>query len=156
MFMIHTIQDIKDYLKTDFKNNHEIYKKNILKEYLKGNMKVYYKFKFLIYLRLFEYCVNNQKTILGKLRYLWFKRIFQKLQVKTQLYISPNTCDAGLNIEHLGYIWIDSSSHLGKNCVLLPRILLGKKSPEVASNSENGNYAIQIGDNVYIGTGTTI
>lgn len=154
--MIQSIQDIKDYLKANFKNNHEIYKKNILKKYFKGNMKVYYKFKFLIYLRLFEYCVNNQKTILGKLRYLWFKRIFQKLQVKTQLYISPNTCDAGLNIEHLGYIWIDSSSQLGKNCVLLPRILLGKKSPEVTSNSEKGNCAIQIGDNVYIGTGTTI
>lgn len=129
--MIQTIQDIKDYLKADLKNNHEIYKKNILKEYLKGNMKVYYKFKFLIYLRLFEYCVNNQKNIFGKLRYLWFKRIFQKLQVKTQLYISPNTCDAGLNIEHLGYIWIDSSSHLGKNSVLLPRVLLGKKSPGI-------------------------
>ena len=155
--MIQTIQDIKDYLKADFKNNHEIYKKNILKEYLKGNMKVYYKFKFLIYLRLFEYCVNNQKTILGKLRYLWFKRIIQKFQVKTQLHISPNTCDAGLNIEHLGYIWIDSSSHLGKNCVLLPRILLGKKSPGITPPiSENNSNIIQIGDNVYIGTGTTI
>lgn len=154
--MIQSIQDIKDYLKADFKNNHEIYKKNILKEYLKGNMKVYYKFKFLIYLRLFEYCVNNQKTFWGKLRYLWFKRIFQKLQVKTQLYISPNTCDAGLNIEHLGYIWIDSSSRLGKNCVLLPRILFGKKSPVIPPIPENNNNIIQIGDNVYIGTGTTV
>ena len=43
--MIQTIQDIKDYLKADLKNNHEIYKKNILKEYLIGG---FTEFSFLI------------------------------------------------------------------------------------------------------------
>lgn len=153
--MIQTIQDLKDYLRTDFKNNHEIYKKNILKEYLKGNFKTYYKFKYLYCLRIFEYCTNNKQGALGKLRYLVFKRMFQKLQVKTQLFISPNTCEAGLNIEHLGYIWVDSSSHLGKNNVLLPRLLFGKKSPSILTPS-NFNSLINTGDNVYVGTGTTI
>lgn len=131
--MIQTLQDLKDCLRTDFKNNHEIYHKSIIKEYLKGNIKVYYKYKFLYYLRFFEYCTNNQKSIFGKIRYLYVKRKFQKLQIKTQLFISPNTCEPGLNIEHVGYIWVDSSSHLGKNNVLLPRLLLGKKSPSAVT-----------------------
>ena len=154
--MIQTIQDLKDYLRTDFKNNHEIYKKNILKEYLKGNIKTYYKFKYLYCLRIFEYCTNNKQGVLGKLRYLVFKRMFQKLQVKTQLFISPNTCEAGLNIEHLGYIWVDSSSHLGKNNVLLPRLLFGKKSPSIVTPPNENRYLISTGDNVYVGTGSTI
>lgn len=155
--MIQTIQDLKDYLKADFKNNHEIYKKNIFKEYLKGNIKVYYKLKYLYYLRIFEYCTNNKESVLGKLRYLVFKRKIQKLQVKTQLFISPNTCDAGLNIEHVGYIWVDSSSHLGKNNVLLPRLLFGKKSPSTVIPQKYENKClINTGDNVYVGTGTTI
>lgn len=154
--MIQTIQDLKDYLRADFKNNHEIYKKNIFKEYLKGNIKVYYKLKFLYYLRIFEYCTNNKRGFFGKLRYLVFKRRFQKLQVKTQLFISPNTCEAGLNIEHVGYIWIDSSSHLGKNNVLLPRLLFGKKSPSAVTLPNENRYLISTGDNVYVGTGSTI
>lgn len=154
--MIQTIQDLKDYLRADFKNNHEIYKKNIFKEYLKGNIKVYYKFKYIYYLRIFEYCTNNKKGIFGKLRYLVFKRIFQKLQVKTQLFISPNTCEAGLNIEHLGYVWIDSSSHLGKNNILLPRLLFGKKSPSTLTPPNENRCLISTGDNVYVGTGSTI
>lgn len=40
--MIQAIQDIKDYLKVDFKNNHVIYKKNILKEYLKDGFFVHF------------------------------------------------------------------------------------------------------------------
>lgn len=154
--MIQTIQDLKNYLKADFRNNHEIYKKNIFKEYLKGNIKVYYKFKYLYYLRVFEYCANNKKGVFGKLRYLVFKRRFQRLQVKTQLFISPNTCEAGLNIEHLGYVWIDSSSHLGKNNILLPRLLFGKKSPSIFTPPNKNKCLINTGNNVYVGTGTTI
>lgn len=154
--MIQTIQDLKDYLRADFKNNHEIYKKNIFKEYLKGNIKVYYKFKYLYYLRIFEYCTNNKKGVFGKLRYLVIKRKFQKLQIKIQLFISPNTCEAGLNIEHLGYVWIDSSSHLGKNNILLPRLLCGKKSPSTLTPPNGNKCLINTGNNVYVGTGTTI
>lgn len=152
---IKTFQDLRLCLQADIKNNHEIYGKNIFVEYLKGNLKVYYKFKFLIYLRFMEYCTNNQLNAFGKLRYLVFKRIFQKLQIKTQLFISPNVCAKGLNIEHLGYIWIDASSKLGRNNVLLPRVLFGKKSPKAAAKNSCNNLIVT-GDNVYIGTGSTI
>lgn len=152
---IKTFQDLRSCLQADLKNNHEIYGKNIFVEYLKGNLKVYYKFKFLIYLRVMEFCANNQRNIFGKLRYLFFKRIFQRLQIKTQLFISPNVCAEGLNIEHLGYIWIDASSNLGRNNVLLPRVLFGKKSPQ-AVKKDACNNLIVTGDNVYIGTGSTI
>lgn len=152
---IQTFRDLKICLSADLKNNHEIFKKNIFIEYLKGNLKVYYKFKFIIYLRFMEYCVNNKQGIFGKIRYLLFKRRFQRLQMKTQLYINPNTCAEGLNIEHLGYIWVDKSSKLGKNNVILPRVLFGKKSPGIQPRKDSDSI-ITTGDNVYIGTGSTI
>lgn len=70
--------------------------------------------------------------------------------MRTGLYLSPGVLGPGLNIVHLGYVWIDNSSRIGKNCTILPRVLFGKKRPRILPP------CIFVGDNCYIGTGTTI
>ena len=72
------------------------------------------------------------------------------MQQKLQLFIEPLVFNKGLNIVHLGYIWVDKSSKIGKNCTILPRVLLGKKRPGLPPP------LIFIGDNCYIGSGSTI
>ena len=66
------------------------------------------------------------------------------------MFISPNVFGPGLNVVHPGYIWAASSSRVGKNCTILPRVLLGKKHPRTPAP------CIFIGDDCYIGTGSTI
>lgn len=45
---------------------------------------------------------------------------------------------------------IDQSSKIGKNCTILLRVLIGKKKTGIPPP------CVIIGDNCYIGTGTTI
>ncbi len=149
--MIKSKTDLKEYIRADFANTGEIdsiWKMPI--EYFKGNIRAWTKFKFILLLRYFEYCCNNRNSVLGKLRYLIIKHKFEKRQVKTQIFIHENVFGPGLNLVHPGFVWADYSSVVGKNCTILPRVLLGKKSPDVPPPS------IIIGDNCYIGTGATI
>lgn len=146
--MIKTRSELKKVLFQDCERNSEICGKRMLFEYLKGNYRAYIKYRFLKALRYMEYYENGSG--LKKIFYLFYKHYFQRLQVKTQLFIHPNTIDAGLNIEHPGFIWVDSSSRIGKNCTLLPRVLFGKKKPDVEQP------CIFVGDNCFIGTGATI
>ena len=54
----------------------------------------------------------------------------------------------GLDLRHAGYRMIGATFRIGKNCTILPMVLIGKKRP--------GPCMITIGDDCYIGTGTTI
>lgn len=151
MVMIITYRDLINCLEKDINHTSEI--PSFIKmplEFVKGNRRAWSKFWFIVLLRHMEYCENNKKYLFSKIRYVLFKHIFQKYQIKTQLFIHPNTIDEGLNIEHPGFVWIDSTSKIGKNCTILPRVLLGKKNPKVSPP------AIFIGNNCYIGTGSTI
>jgi len=78
------------------------------------------------------------------------KHRFQKLRMKTGIYLSPGCFGPGLHLVHFGYVWVDESSRIGKNCTILPRVLLGKKRPGIEVPN------IFIGENCYIGTGSTI
>lgn len=146
---IKTRKQLRSVLKSDFARNSEIAGKNILVEYLKGNYRAYIKYRFLKALRKMEYYENNNHGWRA-IVYLLYKQYFQRLQLKTQLFLFPNVFDEGLNIEHPGFAWIDTSSKIGKNCTVLPRVLLGKKVPGIPVPN------IEIGNNCYIGTGSTI
>lgn len=126
---------------------------SLLKEWFKGNIEEVRIMHFQIALRRYEYFLAKKKReggILNKILYLWKKHMFNRLRMKNGIYLSPGVCGPGLNIVHLGYIWIDDSSRIGKNCTILPRVLLGKKRPGIDPP------CIFIGDNCYIGTGVTI
>ena len=64
------------------------------------------------------------------------------------LYIRPNTVGAGFCPLHPGFVRIGHYVHIGKNCTVLPMVLIGKR--------RSGPCTITIGDDCYVGTGVTI
>ena len=150
--MITTKQELKDFLGRDRKAL-GLDKKNLIVEYLKGNIEPIVIWEYIQRLRQFEYYTNsakNRNNPFIKLKYLLYKHYFKKMRLKYNIFIHPNVFGPGLNIVHPGYIWVDESSVVGENCTILPRVLLGKKKPGIPAPN------IFIGDNCYIGTGATI
>ena len=147
--IIETKKQLQSVLKSDFARNCDIANKNMFFEFLKGNYLAYIKYRFIKALRKMEYWQSHNKG-LGIFAYLFYKQYLQRLQLKTQLFIFPGVFAEGLNIEHPGFCWADTSCVIGKNCTILPRVLLGKKVPGIPIPN------IEIGDNCYIGTNATI
>lgn len=135
--MINTKQDLAEYIKADKEANNYT-NKSIIIEKLKGNNDNALIMQLLVALRRFEYVVNNNKMLLGKLRYLYYKRSYYKLRMKVGIHLDANVFGKGIRVVHSGYIWIDQSSKIGKNCTILPRVLIGKKKtgipPTVCDN----------------------
>ena len=80
------------------------------------------------------------------LRWLRWRRLSQKYDVT----VSPNNVGPGFHLVHYGFRHILSGTKIGRNCTILPMVLIGKKSPDLPY------WQITIGDNCYIGTGATI
>lgn len=147
--MIKNKKDLIEYINTDkIANNYR--NKSVFVEKLKGNIENAHIMQLLITLRKFEFASNNRNSFIGKVRYIYYKRTYFKLRMKLGIHIDANVFDKGIKIVHPGYIWIDQSSRIGKNCTILPRVLFGKKRPGISTP------CVIIGDNCYIGTGTTI
>lgn len=104
---------------------------------------------FMVALRHYEYWLNKKRNVLEQIPYLFWWWNYRRLKVKSDLFIIPNTVEAGFFPRHKGFVRIGPNSHVGKNCTILPMVLLGKKIPDIDSD-------IYIGDNCYIGTGVTI
>lgn len=144
--MIDSISALKEHICADRTARHMIHS-SLFVEYMKGNIEEVMIMRYQISLRIYEYVVNKfNKGVV----YFIAKHLFYKRRIKTGIYISPGCFGPGLNIVHLGYIWVDNSAIIGKNCTVLPRVLLGKKYPGIKTPN------IIIGDNCYIGTNTTI
>lgn len=126
--------------------------RSLLKEWLKGNIYDVMLMRHIIALRKFEYAYNNYKgkSYIIQMIYLIKKHQYHRLCKKNNIFIDPNVFGPGIHLVHPGYVWIDQTSKIGKNCTVLPRVLLGKKRPGIEPP------CIFIGDNCYIGTGVTI
>lgn len=148
--MIKTRKDLKDYITADLSRTKGVAGKKMWIEFLKGNRNTYCTYKYIKLLRHTEFWENNKNSLWGKFVYLIFKHRLMRYQIKTQIFINTNIFDKGLNIQHPGYIWADISTRVGCNCTILPRVLFGKKKPGISAPS------ILVGDNCYIGTGSTI
>lgn len=142
--MIRTKKDLKYYLSEDAKRNPIRYP-FLQKLTYSENFPIY---QYLRTLRYYEYYTNNRHWY-NILAYLYYKLKHRRNISKTNICIFPNTIEAGLQIMHPGFRRVDFFVKIGKNCTLLPMILLGKKRP-----GEVGT--ITIGDNCYISTGVTI
>jgi len=147
--MIKTRQDLVEYIKAD-KIVNGYRERSITKEKLKGNIENAFMMQLLIALREFEYATNNNQRFIGKVRYLYYKHKYYKLRMKVGIHIDANVFGKGLKLVHQGYIWVGASSKIGENCTILPRVLIGKKRPGLPVP------CVSIGNNCYIGTGTTI
>lgn len=151
--MIISKNDLKNYIEADFQAM-GLHHGSSWKEYLKGNIYDVMRARCILMLRKYEYITNNyqkhKNNPIWVLRYLFWKNKYQKHCLKNNIFLDPNVFAPGLNIVHPGYIWISQTSSIGRNCTILPRVLLGKKHPGIKPP------CIFIGDNCYIGTGVTI
>lgn len=146
--MIKTKEDLRNYLNEDLK-----YYKTMpgLRECLLKTER-YYSVRFVKTLRHYEYALNNKTGLSGRMRYFYWMFKFYRIMHKTQLYIYPNVCDAGLYIPHVGYMLISAQAEIGKNCVIRPGTL-------IATNLGVSNQKLRkvtVGDNVEFSAGCKI
>lgn len=104
-------------------------------------------FKFQKYLRKSEYHYN-QKSIIHKLLYIYYRRKKNIIGNKLGIEIWENTFDEGLKIWHAGSIIINGEAKIGKNCEL--------KGDNCIGNDGKSNLAPRLGDNVSLGNGAKI
>lgn len=147
--MITNYKSYKYYLSEDRKAMNIGNNLALFKEWIKGNTDNIYLFFFIRSMRRMELLSNHKKGIIAIL-YIIYKHYYHWLCRRKNIFISHGVFGPGLHLVHHGYIWIDNSSQIGSYCTILPRVLLGKKKPGIKPP------CIFIGDNCYIGTGTTI
>jgi serine O-acetyltransferase len=109
----------------------------------------YYIRAFMVVLRHYEYYLNKRRSLLDFIPYIFYWWNYRRLKLKSQLFIMPNTVGPGFFPRHQGFVRIGPTAHLGRNCSVMPMVLIGKKMP-----GNNGD--IIIGDDCYIGSGVTI
>jgi len=104
--------------------------------------------KFQKALRKIEYIYNCKTNNLSKLYYYYLEYKFRKLSIQLGFSIPKNVFGPGLAIVHYGTIIVNDKARVGKNCRIHACTNIG---------ASGGNpEAPQIGDNVYIGPGTSI
>jgi len=143
--MIKTREELRAYLKAD----REMYgKRNSLFVKWLTRSDEYYIRAFMVTLRHYEYYLNKRRSPLDLIPYLFYWWNYRRLKLKSQLFIMPNTVGPGFYPVHAGFMRSGKYVCVGKNCTVLPMVLIGKSHP--------GDCKIIIGDNCYIGTGATI
>ncbi len=149
---INTRAQLKEWIKADFES-YEMEHPLAARFTYGENWKL---FAYMKNLRYMEWHLNNMNTgnslkkyfhkLAYALRWLRWRRLSQKYDVT----ISPNNVGPGCHLVHYGFRHILSGTKIGRNCTILPMVLIGKKSPDLTY------WQITIGDNCYIGTGATI
>lgn len=144
--LIKTKDDLKKYLKKE-KN---IYVNTLPIKYLEQiitndiNLKIW---KFIKFLRYTEYYHNN-KGIISKLGYAYFRRKQNNLGRQLGIEMWDNSISEGLTIFHGGNIVVNGMSQIGKNLKLHGSNCIG-----------NDGYTLDspiIGDNVRLGVGAKV
>lgn len=143
--MIQSKKDLIDYLDADLGKK----RKSLLDLWLRGSEKLPIV-AFITALRHYEYYYNQKSlSIFEKIAKQYWRFLYRHRELKYNLYIGVNRCGAGLHIVHPGFRRLHTVARIGKNCTILPMVLIGKKDPHTTCEAE-------IGDNVYISTGVTI
>ncbi len=141
--MITNKTELKDYLTEDLKRFN---KKPTLKDWVLKNEWAYI-YKYIKTLRYLEYYLNSKK----KLPYLFYFFKYKRLCYKLSIDIKPNNVGPGFRIMHLGgLVRIKKNCRIGKNCTILPGVVIGNK------HLNDDNSWVYIGDNCYIGLGAKI
>lgn len=126
--------------------------------------------KILKYQKLYrkvEYYHNCRKDLLGRIIYKYINSKFNKLSLKYNIHIPINTIDEGLCIIHIGPIYINENTKIGKDLRIHPMTTIGKtignnsKSPTIENGVWIGPGArlygdIHIGNNVVVGANSVV
>ncbi len=154
--MIQTKQDLKDYIAAD----NSWYapksgKRHIIDAFTAAPY--YLLKKYLKYLRIFEYHLNNSKgsryhTYMG----YFYERKKNRLGSRLGIEIGPNCFGKGLSIWHAGGIVVNPKVKAGEYCVLHGSNCIGNngktdKTPVLGDHVELGYGAVVIGDTVIAG-----
>ena len=144
--MIKSKEDLRAYLKADqamAKHPYRLFVKWLTRS------DEYYIRAFMVALRHYEYWLNKQRNLFQQIPYIFWWWYYRHLKIKSQLFIMPNVVGPGFYPRHQGFVRIGPTSNVGKNCTVMPMVLLGKKHPT--------KYCpVKMGDNCYIGAGATI
>ena len=139
--MINTKEDLKYYLEQDRLNL-----KVKTKKPRRGLDEIW---RYEIVLRYFEYYLNKEKkNLFDKLRLRHYRKLHHKLSIKYTTSIPPNVTGPGLSIGHIGTIYLNSKSKVGKNLRIQSGVTVGGAA---------GKDKLPIlGDNIYLGSGCKV
>jgi serine O-acetyltransferase len=144
--MIQSKEDLQAYLKADKvmcdKAN------NLIVKWITRSDDLYIR-AFMVALRHYEYWLNKKRNLFEQIPFLFWWWNYRRLRLKSGLGLPPNVAGPGFFPVHPGFLRIGEYVTIGKNCTVLPMVLIGKRLPEIDSK-------IRIGDNCYISTGVTI
>ena len=142
--MIRSKEDLKYYLAEDLKRFND--QKPTIKDWIVKNEWAYF-YKYLNTLRHVEYHLNMGH----KFRYLWYFVKYKRMCYELKVDIKPNVVGPGFRLMHLGaFVHIKKNCRIGKNCTILPGLVIGNK------HLEGDNSWVTIGDDCYIGLGAKI
>ena len=143
--MIRTKAQIKQYIHSDL-NIEKV--PNLFLLWLKGS-EHFSIYSFIVALRHYEYYHNQKSKGINIKKVFWYL-IYRHLSMKYNIMIAANAVEEGLHLIHPGFrLFGGDVTKIGKNCTVLPNVLIGKKKPGIECKAI-------IGDNVYISTGVTI
>ena len=139
--MIHSKQDLKEYLAAD---------KFAMARSEKRPMFYDYGWRYLVILRKLEYAINCKTGFLGRMLVQWRKLQLHQMGIKCCGYlIPPNVCGKGLSVSHLGSVIINEGTTLGEYCRIHMCVSIGTRAGRA-------NDAATVGNRVYIGPGARI
>ena len=149
--LIRTKQDLREWLKLDSVH----YASQIQPSFRKWKYNLNtnpggdqrYTWLYVKTLRHAEYHINNHSLWHTICRIFYMSRL-RRLAYKTAIQIPPNAVGPGLNLPHFGAINMNEHCCVGRNVTIYSGVRLGWKSP--------GEPCPQVGNNVFIGTGTNI
>lgn len=145
--MITSRADLNYYLEEDAKR---IGRKVGLLNLLSGS-ETYRVFRYFHNLRYLEYYMNVTNPWYHILFYYWHLLLHRHFSVKFGMTVAPNVLGPGFLFVHPGFLRMSGPPiQIGKNCTVLPNVLIGKRRPDLE------NTEVLIGDNCYISTGVTI
>ncbi|MFT6908560.1 MAG: serine O-acetyltransferase [Patiriisocius sp.] len=118
------------------------------KPFLKRLLFPHQIWEFQKLLRKCEYYRNIKTSFIGKLQYIYFRRLFYKKSILLTFSIPENVFGPGLAIVHYGTIVVNANVKVGSNCRIHACTNIGA--------SGGTAKAPIIGNNVYIAPGVKI
>lgn len=143
--MIRSLQTLRAYLRADRRSRGG--DERLLKIFLFDPV-----WRFIVLMRVLEYCIATSKPALLRLPLLlWYRR----LSVRLGFSVAPGIFGPGVAIVHYGLLVINPTTRIGRNCRVHAGVNIGGAAYFVDS-AEAHLHSPRIGDNVYIGPGAKL
>lgn len=144
--MILTRESLNEYINQDFES-YKMLHPNIARFTYGENWEL---FAYMRNLRYLEYYTNKKQMPWDRFIRAWYWIRHRRNCAKLGVDISVNSVGPGFHLQHRGFRHLNANTHIGKNCEMLPMVLIGNKTPAMQGNP------IVIGDNCFISTGSII